>query len=133
MVDAEEDWHVPLGNEEEAALDWEDLFGENGDIRKCVLREGCGAAPQYEQAATVRYSGRVVPAAGASRAAFVGPRTMTTFVGSGDLVPGLELAVRHMRVGERALVRCSQKFGYGPGGRAGNAAGTGAVPADAAL
>jgi hypothetical protein len=38
-------------------------------------------------------------------------------VGEGDAVPGLELALRHSRRGERLRVRFSSRFGYGPDGR----------------
>jgi len=38
-------------------------------------------------------------------------------IGEGDATPGLELALRHTKKGEKALCRCTTRFGYGPVGR----------------
>ena len=38
-------------------------------------------------------------------------------IGDGDAIPGLELPLRHTRVGDHFLISCSSKFAYGPSGR----------------
>ena len=48
--------------------------------------------------------------------------------------PALELGLRHMRKGEKALIRCSSKYAYGPVGRkVVGWGGTVEIPPDAAL
>jgi hypothetical protein len=38
-------------------------------------------------------------------------------IGESDVIPSIELALSHCRVGQDITVRCSSKFGYGPSGR----------------
>lgn len=41
-------------------------------------------------------------------------------IGEGDAVPGLELALRHSRKGEKLAAKCTWKFGFGINGRNGS-------------
>ena len=55
-------------------------------------------------------------------------------IGDNDTTPALELGLRHMRMGEKGIVRCAAKYGYGPPGRPVVAPGAEvAVPEDAGL
>lgn len=57
-------------------------------------------------------------------------------IGDTDLIPGLELPLRHSRVGDIFLVRCASKFAYGPVGRPANESGgesVVAIPPDSDL
>ena len=38
-------------------------------------------------------------------------------IGDNDTTPALELGLRHMRKGEKGIVRCAAKYGFGPPGR----------------
>jgi len=38
-------------------------------------------------------------------------------LGDGDVVPGLEMATRFLRSGDKAIVKCRSKYAYGAGGR----------------
>ncbi len=38
-------------------------------------------------------------------------------IGEGDAIPGLELSLRHSRLGETFRVRCSPRFAWGQEGR----------------
>jgi hypothetical protein len=55
-------------------------------------------------------------------------------IGDNDTTPALELGLRHMRKGEKGIVRCAAKYGYGPPGRpVVGFGGEVAVPEDAGL
>jgi hypothetical protein len=38
-------------------------------------------------------------------------------IGDGDFLPGVELGLRHSRIGEHFIIRCHNKFAYGTDGR----------------
>ena len=44
-------------------------------------------------------------------------KSQTYQIGEGDAIPGLELALRHSRVGEKLTVYCASRFAYGATGR----------------
>lgn len=63
--------------------------------------------------------------------AFVEPRTARVRIGDADVPPGVELGLRHLRVGDEAEVRCDSRFAYGYEGRTKATAGDlMAVPPD---
>jgi FKBP-type peptidyl-prolyl cis-trans isomerase 2 len=83
------------------------------------LKEGNGRAPEFKEEAIIRLSMRAVKDK-AGKDAAVGESSeeveTSIFVGQKDTAPAVELAVKSMREGERALVRGDPRFAY-PEGR----------------
>ncbi len=96
-----------------------------------MLSPGHGPIAEVNNLIRCRYVGRLQ----ATQEVFEKTDVDTGYrMGDNDTTPGLELGLRHMRKGEKGLVRCSAKYGFGPVGRPQVAPGAEvAVPADASL
>eukprot|EP00601_Ochromonadales_sp_CCMP2298_P009559 CAMPEP_0173252368 /NCGR_PEP_ID=MMETSP1142-20121109/20689_1 /TAXON_ID=483371 /ORGANISM="non described non described, Strain CCMP2298" /LENGTH=198 /DNA_ID=CAMNT_0014185405 /DNA_START=145 /DNA_END=738 /DNA_ORIENTATION=+ len=134
----------------ESPPEWEELMGRDIMIRRVSAGEGgmadmgtvvvCDLEGYFLEKEAQGAEGSWVAAV----APFEALERQRYKVGESDAVPGLELALRHSRCGERLRVRFSSRFGYGPDGRpaledsGGNRGGSGsvsvpAVPADVSL
>lgn len=94
--------------------EWEELIGPG--VRKKVVFEGAGASPDLGSLVLVNWDGVVIQADGASGYAFAKRSRVTSRIGDGEDIPGLELTLRHMREGQQCLIRCESRFAYGPDG-----------------
>ena len=89
-------------------------------LAQMVLREGTGRHPEFKEEAVLRLSMRAVKDP-KGKGSDVGESTQevetSIFVGQKDIAPAVELAVKSMQEGERALIRGDPRFAYGPEGR----------------
>mmetsp|Transcript_50241 Transcript_50241/g.98493 ORF Transcript_50241/g.98493 Transcript_50241/m.98493 type:complete len:419 (-) Transcript_50241:161-1417(-) len=92
--------------------EWEDILG-TGAVRKKVVSVGdTTQRPAYGQRVTLKYSGKLSEGG----EIFQEPKEETVTVGDGDIVAGVELAIKMMSLGEQAIVECDSRFGYGEKG-----------------
>ncbi|CAM9643565.1 unnamed protein product, partial [Chrysoparadoxa australica] len=92
---------------ESAEPEWEELMGDA--IRKKVLRPGGPSAPTPAPGDIVEYAYEVSH----EGVEFAAKPSLQMRLGDGDDIPGIELAVRFMQVGEVAQVIVGHRFGYG--------------------
>ncbi|XP_055336065.1 peptidyl-prolyl cis-trans isomerase FKBP8-like [Paramacrobiotus metropolitanus] len=100
----------------EAESEWQDLVG-NGQLMKKILRQGKpDSRPERGDEASVQCSARVVDNAFDTSivATIVDKYDKLDFVvGDQEVIPGLDLAVQLMNIGEVAEVKMQPRFGYG--------------------
>lgn len=97
---------------EESKFDWEELMGT--DIRvKYIQKNMANDIASFGTIVTCNFktfvANSTVPLEELENQRFK--------IGDGDAVPGLELPLRHSRVGDHFLISCSSKFAFGPSGR----------------
>ena len=94
--------------------DWKQLMGE--DVKVRFRARGDEGLPLAEVGTLVRcrdVSLRVVEG-DSPETAFERLPSLDAEIGKGDVVPGLELALRNSREGDRLRVRIAPKFAFGP-------------------
>lgn len=104
---------------------WKDLMGD--DLQMRIIRDGeepSGEEGDIGDSLNIEFSGfRLDDFHGDVENVF---KVVTPFInkkecmitlGEGDVVPGLEMAARFMRLNSHALVKCRSKYAYGAGGR----------------
>ncbi|CAN0139081.1 unnamed protein product [Scytosiphon promiscuus] len=90
--------------------EWEELLGSA--VRKRVVVDGDGDSPGLGSLVLFSWKGNIL-VNDESGETFAQRNRVTARIGDGDEVPGVELGLRHMRVGQTCLVRCESRFGYG--------------------
>ncbi|CAM9664703.1 unnamed protein product, partial [Phaeothamnion confervicola] len=86
-------------------------MGQNVVIKS--LEDGDGAIPELGQVIMYDFTGRILP----DGEVFATRKDAKICLGDGDDTPGVELALRYMRIGQKALVRVQSRFAYGDVGR----------------
>jgi FKBP-type peptidyl-prolyl cis-trans isomerase 2 len=90
---------------------WESLMGK--DIRLKYIRKGEGETAAFGAIVTCNYTAYIDDAT----EPFETQYDQRFKVGEGDAFPGLELPLRHSRVGDKFMIKCASKFAFGPSGR----------------
>lgn len=101
----------------------------DGKVRKRVLKEGTGDAVDLQRDVLCSFEVRLPPE---GEGDVLQRRKHVRYrIGESEAIPGLELALRHMRLGEEAEVFCISRFAWGPAGCRAADASEKDVPADA--
>lgn len=94
-------------------------------IKIKVLSEGTGPQPELSTLIEFNYIGSLE-----SGGTFADIKSAKATLGDGDVCPGLELGLRHMKVGATCLIKCVSRFAYGPSSFPPLSGGTVPVPPD---
>ncbi|KAG5180407.1 hypothetical protein JKP88DRAFT_349518 [Tribonema minus] len=94
-------------SELEEAKEWESLLGEG--IQCKTITAGEGSVPEVGHVVEYSYIGRLAD----GDTVFGTRQGVKTCIGDGDEIPGIELALRHMKPGETRLVKCVARFAWG--------------------
>jgi hypothetical protein len=95
--------------------DWTELMGDDIRIRRQKEGVGCSASVDtvvYFDMKTYYLELECEPILIEEESC------LAAKIGDSDFLPGVELGLRHSKVGEHFVVRCHPKFGYGSSGRA---------------
>jgi hypothetical protein len=90
---------------------WDELMGK--DIQVRYLVRGVGDTAAFGAIVTCDYKTYMND----EKEPFETLTNQRFKVGEGDAFPGLELPLRHSRVGGRFIIKCTSKFAFGPTGR----------------
>lgn len=103
---------VDVNNSNEEQKEWKEIMGKHIMVK--VINEGEG---EIAEMGTVVKCSLVGFLANSLDIPFE-PRNVQRFkIGEGDAIPGLELSLRHAKVGEVFKVKINSRFGFGPQGR----------------
>ncbi|KAG5480627.1 hypothetical protein LSCM1_06331 [Leishmania martiniquensis] len=89
--------------------------GTNGGLYKTVLVEGAGSQPVKGAKVTVHYTGKLLDGTKFDSSRDRGDCFEFT-LGRGQVIKGWDKGVATMRIGEKALLRCSPDYAYGAAG-----------------
>lgn len=96
--------------------DWEEMM--NGNIFKKIIKQGTGETASMGTIVKCNLKGYIQDITNSSIASDNQPfeilKDQMFKIGESDAFPGLELTLRHAKVGEIFIVRCSSRFGFGP-------------------
>eukprot|EP00434_Breviolum_minutum_P026292 symbB.v1.2.023235.t1/scaffold2113.1/size88989/1 len=104
---------------------WEDMM--DGKIRKRTVKEGKGEEVDLQRDVLCSFDVRLSK----DGEILQKRKNMRYRIGESEAIPGLELALRHMVLGEEAEVSCISRFAWGPAGCRAADAEEKDVPADA--
>ena len=90
--------------------EWEELM--NGNIFKKVIQQGKGESSSMGTIVKCNIKGYIQNATDSGP--FENLMDQMFKIGESDAFPGLELTLRHAKVGEIYIMRCSSRFGFGP-------------------
>ncbi|CAM9995068.1 unnamed protein product [Ectocarpus sp. 6 AP-2014] len=108
---------------------WEELLGSA--VQKKVVVDGCGESPDLGSLVLFTWTGSPLLDNGTTTGvAFAHRERASARIGDADEIPGVELGLRHMRVGQQCLVRCEARFAYGGLGCPATKAGDTDLPPD---
>ncbi|CAM9605213.1 unnamed protein product, partial [Choristocarpus tenellus] len=93
--------------------EWDEILGEG--VMMKALTDGNGVTPELAHLVSFDYTLKVLVDGEVGDTCRTRTGAMTR-IGDGDVIPGLELALRHMREGQRCLVRSQSRFSFGPEG-----------------
>ena len=71
-----------------------------------------GSVPHHLSDVTIHYEGRIADSGVVFDSSYESGDPVTFRVGAGHVIPGLEMAVRTMRAGERARIRIQPQYAY---------------------
>lgn len=104
---------------------WEDMM--DGKVRKRTVKPGKGEAVDLQRDVLCSFDVRL----SLDGEILQKRKNIRYRIGESEAIPGLELALRHMFLGEEADVFCISRFAWGPGGCKAAEAQEKDVPADA--
>jgi len=105
---------------------WE-LLDANGGLKKLLLKEGTADKPSEGQMVACHYTGFLRSNGDMFDSSRERGEVFTFEIGKGSVIKGWDVGIATMRVGERAILRCSADFAYGEKGSPPK------IPANAAL
>ena len=91
------------------------MLTRDGGIIKLTLQEGTGEFPQNGQEVTFNYEACLEDGKVFDRSADYGEPLKVT-LGKNQVIPGMEIGVMSMKLGEKAKVTIQSKYGYGDEG-----------------
>ena len=92
-------------------LEYVDLTGDGGVLKKTEL-EGFGSICPHDSEVTVIYEGQIEDGRIVDNTR-IRPEPYSFIIGKGTVVSGLEIAVKHMKIGEKARVKIRSDYAYG--------------------
>eukprot|EP01088_Endostelium_zonatum_P022187 TRINITY_DN9299_c0_g1_i1.p1 TRINITY_DN9299_c0_g1~~TRINITY_DN9299_c0_g1_i1.p1 ORF type:complete len:186 (+),score=82.48 TRINITY_DN9299_c0_g1_i1:149-706(+) len=94
-------------------VDFVEVKGTNGGLKKKIIKEGTGAYPDNGQRVAINYIGRLEDGDVFDQSSGY-PFKFT--IGEGGVIPGFDVGVKSMKKGEKALLQISPEMGYGEEG-----------------
>ena len=103
--------------QEKAQFEIEDLTGDQGVLKKKFVEGEAGRSPMPEDFVLVHYEGRLLHDGTLFDSSYERGEPLAFPVGVGAVIPGWDIGLMSMEVGEKAQIVVNSDYGYGEEGR----------------